>query len=130
MSKKLEFIQNWPELARQANWSAVVLAKKCAVSSRSLHRYFLEQMRTSPKMWLAEQRLREAMKLSRDGSRVKEVASKLGYKHHSSFTRKYKNCVGACPSICKCCGLCLSTVALDQPHLKSRCPQMTSNSRK
>lgn len=126
MSNKLEYIRNWHELARQANWSAVVLAKKCAVSSRCLHRHFLQQMGTSPKMWLSEQRLRQALKLLRNGSSIKEIASQLGYKHHSSFTRKYKNQIGICPSICKCCGLCL----LADAHSNRKCPQMISNCRK
>src|ERR1035437_9664458 len=68
----------------------------------------------------------QALKLLRNGSSIKEIASQLGYKHHSSFTRKYKNQIGFCPSICKCCGLCL----LADAHSNRKCPQMISNCRK
>jgi len=44
MKKRLQQIQDWPELARQAQWSASALAKHCGVSVRTLHRHFRRHM--------------------------------------------------------------------------------------
>jgi AraC-like DNA-binding protein len=99
MNSKLNHVQNWPELARQASWSATALAKLCGVSVNTLRRHFLQQMRKTPGTWLAEQRQHQAIELLRDGSSIKETASCLGYKQQTNFTRKFKEFWGACPSL-------------------------------
>jgi AraC-like DNA-binding protein len=99
MNTRLNQIQNWPELARQSNWSAAALAKTCDVSVRTLHRHFLKKMGKNTKSWLAEQRQRQAIELLHNGSTIKETASCLGYKQPTNFTRKYKNHWGICPSL-------------------------------
>jgi AraC-like DNA-binding protein len=98
MNYKLQQIQNWTELARQANWSTAALAKLSKVSATTLRRHFLQQMRKTPGAWLAEQRQHQAIELLRDGSSIKETAFRLGYKHQTNFTRKFKEFWGACPS--------------------------------
>jgi AraC-like DNA-binding protein len=90
MNTRLHYIQNWPELAREVNWSAAALAKKCGVSVRMLERYFLKEMGKNPKAWLAEQRQHQAVKLLRDGSSVKETAAYLGYTQANNFSREFK----------------------------------------
>ena len=95
---KLKHIQNWPELARQAKWSASALAKLCGVSVRTLHRHFLQQMSKNTKTWLDEQRVHNAHELLCNGSSVKETAACLGYMQQSNFTRHYKQQRGICPS--------------------------------
>lgn len=67
MNARLHHIQNWLELARETNWSAAALAKKCGVSVRTLHRHFLKQMGKNTKTWLAEHRQRHALELLHDG---------------------------------------------------------------
>jgi transcriptional regulator GlxA family with amidase domain len=99
MITKLNHIQNWLELAKQAKWSASALAKKCDVSVSTLHRHFLKQMGKPPKAWLAEQRQRNAHELLCDGSSIKETAFRLGYKQSTNFTRNYKKHWGVCPSL-------------------------------
>ena len=99
MNLKLNHIENWPELARQANWSAAALANRCGVSVRTLHRHFLKHMGKNTKVWLAEQRQHQAIELLRDGSTVKETAFCLGYKQPTNFTRKFKKYWGVCPSL-------------------------------
>jgi AraC-like DNA-binding protein len=98
MNTRLSYIKNWPELARQANWSAAALAKRCGVSVRTLERYFLKQMEKSPMAWLSEQRQHQAVELLRNGSSVKETALYLGYKQSTNFTRKFKKHWGRCPT--------------------------------
>jgi len=98
MNTKLNHIQNWPERARDTNWSASALARKCGVSVRTLERYFLKRMGKNPKAWLAEQRQHQAIELLRDGSSVKETAATLGYKHSNHFSREFKKCWGHNPA--------------------------------
>jgi hypothetical protein len=99
VNSKLNHIQNWPELALQANWSAAKLAKLCGISARTLHRHFLKHLAKSPKVWLAEQRQLHAFTLLRAGSSIKEIAASLNYKQQTNFTRHFKNQHGVCPSL-------------------------------
>jgi AraC-like DNA-binding protein len=99
MNTKLKHVQNWPELAKRANWSASALAEQCGVSIRTLERYFLRQMGKSPNLWLSEQRQKKAIELLCDGSSVKEVSGILGYKQATNFTRKFKKYWGSSPSL-------------------------------
>jgi AraC-like DNA-binding protein len=99
MTPHLAHIQNWPELARQAQWSASALAKLCKVSLRTLERHFHKQMGKSPKVWLVEQRQQQAMGLLKAGRSVKEAADGAGYQHASTFSREFKKYWGNCPVI-------------------------------
>jgi transcriptional regulator GlxA family with amidase domain len=63
MSNRLDRIQNWSELAREAGWCAATLAKKCEVSMRTLQRHFEENMGKPPKNYLTEQRQQLAREL-------------------------------------------------------------------
>jgi transcriptional regulator GlxA family with amidase domain len=99
MNTKLNHIQNWHELAKDANWSAAKLAKLCCVSLRTLERHFLKNMGKSPKAWLSEQRLQRAINLLQDGSSVKETAGLLGYKHPNHLTNRFKKHCGHCPTV-------------------------------
>jgi AraC-like DNA-binding protein len=98
MNTRLNHIQNWPVLAREAKWSAAVLAKKCGISLRTLERYFLKEMGKCPQVWLSEQRQCRAIELIRDGCTVKAAAVSLGYKHANHFSREYKKYWGHCPT--------------------------------
>jgi AraC-like DNA-binding protein len=98
MNSKPNHIQNWPELAKQANWSASKLAKVCGVSVRTLERFFLTKMGKCPKAWLSEQRQHRAIELLQGGSSVKETAAFLDYKHPSHLTNAFKKQSGYCPT--------------------------------
>ena len=90
MSSRLPHIQNWPELAKEANWSASALARNCQVSRRTLERYFIAELGKNPKAWLLGLRQQIAIQLLRDGRSVKETADHLGgYKDASSFSREF-----------------------------------------
>ena len=99
MNTKLNHVKNWLELARQVNWSASALARKCCISERTLRRFFLKNMGKCLKAWLIDERQKLAIELLSDGSSVKETASYLGYKQPTNFTRKYKSHWGICPSL-------------------------------
>jgi transcriptional regulator GlxA family with amidase domain len=44
MNTKLNHVQDWLKLAKQANWSVSKLAKLCQVSTNTLRRHFLASM--------------------------------------------------------------------------------------
>jgi AraC-like DNA-binding protein len=98
MSRRLEQIQNWPELARQANWSVTLLAKHCQVSVRTLERVFTAKMGKPVKKWLVEQRLQKAVEFMAKGASVKETATQLAYKHPSHLANDCKKQWGCCPT--------------------------------
>lgn len=97
MNTRLAKIQNWPALAREAQWSVCRLAKQCAVSPATLRRHFLFMAGKSPHRWLAEERQREAWALLLDGFTIKETAVCLGYGQQTNFTRSFKEHWGICP---------------------------------
>lgn len=99
MNAKLNNGHDWPTLARQANWSVTGLAKLCGVSSSGLRRHFLTHERRTPKHWMDEERLRQAIALLNDSSSIKETAIMLGYEQQTNFTRKFKAFWGVCPSV-------------------------------
>jgi AraC family transcriptional activator of pyochelin receptor len=91
---------DWPNLAKQANWSVTKLAKLCKVSSRTLERHFIKLMNKTPKEWMVEHRRMRALELLRDGSSVKETASQLGYRYVNNLSREFKNHWGTSPKKC------------------------------
>ena len=98
MNRRLPQIQDWLERARGAKWCATTMAKNCGVSLRTLERHFLKEMKKCPKAWLAEQRQQRAFELIQDGSRVKETAALLDYKHPNHLTNAFTKCFGHCPT--------------------------------
>jgi len=98
MNSHLNYIQNWPELARESKWCVNTLAKRCNVSVRMLERYFLKKMGKCPKTWLTEQRMLLAMELVNSGSRVKEAAIRLDYKQQSHLSNEFNQFWGFYPT--------------------------------
>jgi transcriptional regulator GlxA family with amidase domain len=75
MNRKLQQIQNWPERAREAKWSASALAQKCGVSGETLRQHFLKKFNEPPKAWLAAQRNHMAIEILGRASSMKETAN-------------------------------------------------------
>jgi DNA-binding NarL/FixJ family response regulator len=71
MNTRLNHIQNRPELAPEAKWSAPALAKNCGVLGAHIGETSPKHMSTSPKAWLAEQRQHQAVKSLHNGSTVR-----------------------------------------------------------
>lgn len=90
MNTKMQYVENWLELAEKANWSVSALAKSCGVSPRTLERHFRIKMKISPKSWLAEERQKRALVFLNCGYSVKETALQLGYRHPHHFSRGFK----------------------------------------
>ncbi|MGA9780194.1 MAG: helix-turn-helix transcriptional regulator [Verrucomicrobiia bacterium] len=98
MKTKLGNVQDWQTLARQANWSAVKLAKQCNVCVRTLERHFLKTTGKTPKVWLNEQRQYQAQKSIQSGFSVKESAFQLGHEPPTQFSREFRKFWGYCPT--------------------------------
>ena len=97
MNTKLNHEQDWLQLAKQANWSVIKLAKHCDVSVRTLERQFVKSAGKTPKTWLTEQRQYQAVKAVQSGLSIKEVAYQLHYKHATQFSREFRKFWGFCP---------------------------------
>lgn len=98
MNSRLRYIENWEELAKRANWSVTRLAQLSGVSRKTLLKYFTTEKGMHPKKWLADRRQSIGLHLLRNGYSVKEVATAVGYKNPSSFSREFKNQRGVYPS--------------------------------
>ena len=97
MNSKLNHIQNWPELAQEAEWSAAKLAKKCGVSMRKLERHFLKIMGKSPKAWLTEQRQHQADEMLRQGLPVKVIAPRSDTRDQTTSPAHSRSIPGIAP---------------------------------
>src|SRR5438034_11708686 len=98
MRSRLDRIQDWSELARQARFNARRLAAVCGVSLRQLERYYNDSLGQTPQEWLNAARLREAKRLLLKGLSVKEDSFKLGFKQASHVSRSFKQRTGRPPS--------------------------------
>jgi len=90
MASRLDRISNWKELAEQADYKVVALAVHCRVTERHLARYFRLKFGCSPHSWLNANRIEAARILLAQDTPVKEVASAVGYKQQSSFSRQFR----------------------------------------
>jgi len=97
MHSRLNRIEDWSPLAREARYSVNLIARKCGVSPRQLERYFHIRFQKSPHAWLRELRMRRAVELLRDGSDLKQVADQLCYREASHFHHDFKAYFGVTP---------------------------------
>ena len=66
------------ELSRE--WTVAQLARLCAMSPRTFHRWFAELLGTTPITWLHDLRVREAQRLLEETSLpIAEIARRVGY---------------------------------------------------
>jgi AraC-like DNA-binding protein len=77
-------------LAKKAQYKAHKLAALLHVSLRTLERDFKRACGPSPQAWLDQQRKNEQMRLACAGLQAKEIALQMGYRHSSSFCRRFK----------------------------------------
>lgn len=90
-------LKEWQQLAKRSGYRVRDLADRMAVSPRHLERTLRRELGVNPAKWLAEQKLRRAAKLLRKYPNIKAVASKLGFKQLSHFSRSFKSHFGICP---------------------------------
>lgn len=96
---RLAVVDNWPERAYHAKYSVVSLAENCAVTTRTLQRFFIAFFGKTPNRKLRCWRMAEACKLLREGKTVKETACGVFFKSRSHFSRQFKEFYGFAPSL-------------------------------
>jgi AraC-like DNA-binding protein len=92
-------LQHWAILARSAHYRTSRLAVLCHVSVRQLERDFDEEMGRTPQDWLNEQRAVAARHLLLEGTELKQILKRLGFKQRSQFSRDFKKYHGISPSM-------------------------------
>jgi AraC-like DNA-binding protein len=99
MKSLLDRVGNWAVLAKAANYSVERLAKRLGITVRRLEKFCLRRTGMTPHQRLTEMRQAKAWALvTAKKKRVKEVASELGYKQVSHFSREFKRFYGIAPS--------------------------------
>jgi AraC-like DNA-binding protein len=89
--------REWQQLAKLAGYRVHELADKMDVSPRHLERTLRREFGVNPARWLTAQKLQRAAKLLRKYPNIKAVASKLGFKQLSHFSRCFKTYFGISP---------------------------------
>ena len=78
------------------------LARRSAMSTRTLQRQFYESTRMSPIAWLVRERVAIAKELLERGRlAIAEVAERAGFRSEESFRRHFRRVVGVSPSTYK-----------------------------
>jgi AraC-like DNA-binding protein len=99
MKSLLDRVGNWAVLAKAANYSVEGLAKRLGITVRRLEQFCVRRTGMTPHQRLTEMRQTRAWTLvTEKKKRVKEVASELGYKQVSHFSREFKRFYGIAPS--------------------------------
>jgi len=99
MNCRLERIQNWEQLAREAQFQPAVMAALCPVSLRQLERFFLHHFKQTPSRWTRELRCRLARELIARGWSSKAVARELYFANESHLCHEFKRFLGVTPQV-------------------------------
>jgi AraC-like DNA-binding protein len=95
---RLDKVQNWPELAKQAGFRAGFLSQLVGISARQLRRYARNHFGQNLQNWLNAQRLILAAEILKDCDSIKRLAGELGYKDCSHFCHQFKHRYGMSPT--------------------------------
>lgn len=90
-------MKTWKTLALDCQYRPTLLAKAQGISLRQLQRLIRIQFKLTPREWLRTTRMQAAVELLRDGSTLKEVVFRLGYKQAAHFSHDFKRQLGICP---------------------------------
>lgn len=94
----LEPLLCWLEQNLQAELSLGAVARRAAMSTRSLSRHFREQVGTTPAQWVLGARVRRAQQLLEKTSRpVERVAGDVGFGSTAAFREHFRRVVGTSP---------------------------------
>ena len=99
-ASNLQHLLEWIDANPAANLSIDKLAKKAALSSRTLHRRFVEQVGVTPAQWVIKSRIRYAQQLLEvTDQNVETVAATCGFGSSATFRDQFKRHVGTSPSV-------------------------------
>lgn len=85
--------------APERAWTVPEMAARAALSVPRLHGLFRAEFGTTPRAWLADLRLRQAIReLETTDLPIAEIACRGGYADQSAFTRALRRVTGATPA--------------------------------
>src|SRR5437870_1144759 len=97
MSSRLQRIEKWETLARQANFQPAEMAALCPISLRQLERFFKQHYDKTPTEWNRELRFRIAIELIGKGYSNKAASIELKFANQSHFCHEFKKVYGITP---------------------------------
>lgn len=90
-------IEQWEQVAREAEFNAAKMASLCSISERQLQRLFRRHLHCTPSHWLRELQCRLARDLIIQGYSNKAAANALKFANESHFCREFKKVFGTSP---------------------------------
>lgn len=97
MSGSLLTIEEWEQVAREADFNPGKMATLCSISERQLQRLFRQHLHCTPSRWLRNLQCRQAKQLISQGYSNKSAAAELKFSSESHFCREFKKVFGASP---------------------------------
>ena len=97
MNGSLLTIEQWEQVAREADFNPAKMASLCSISERQLQRLFRQHLRCTPSHWLRELQCRLAKDLITQGYSNKAAANELKFANESHFCREFKKVYGTSP---------------------------------
>jgi AraC family transcriptional regulator len=90
-------VQEWEQVAREADFNPSKMAALFSISDRQLQRIFKRRLQRTPRQWLRELQCRLAKDLISRGYTSKAAATELKFASESHFCREFKKAFGASP---------------------------------
>lgn len=97
MNGSLLTIEQWEQVAREADFNSAKMASLCSISERQLQRLFRQHLHCTPSHWLRELQCRLAKDLIAQGYSNKAAANELKFANESHFCREFKKFFGTSP---------------------------------
>jgi AraC-like DNA-binding protein len=97
VSGSLLTIEEWEQVAREADFSPAKMATLCSISERQLQRLFRQHLRCTPSRWLRNLQCCLARQLISQGYSNKAAAAELKFASESHFCREFKKVFGTSP---------------------------------
>lgn len=94
----LEPLLRWLDAHHADAWPLARIARRAALSSRSLSRRFREQTGTTPAQWLVRRRVHHAQRLlETSGRAIERIATDVGFGSTATFRDRFHRLVGTSP---------------------------------
>ncbi|MBI3712213.1 MAG: transcriptional regulator FtrA [Burkholderiales bacterium] len=96
---QLSRLLDWIRTHLQADLTIAALAKRAAMSERSLQRHFTEQTGYSPNEWIIRERIASAQELLESSRKpLRKIIEQCGFGSEETFRRHFRRIVGTNPT--------------------------------
>ncbi len=94
----LSSLLSWMEEHLDGELDLTVIAKRAAMSTRSLSRHFMDQLGVSPARWVLKARVRRAqVLLETSDSSIELISDRVGFGSTATFRARFREVVGTSP---------------------------------